>query len=262
MTIGIGVLASKDKKPDHVILMADTKGSFGDEYSMNRLHKIFAFPDERLYATAAGAIDRAAEFITTVDELFKIEKPQSYGMTLLVINKALYQYRQQRFGIEIAPKFWVPKQEVEAGTMPAEAREKIEAAWPEFRTGCDVIIGTFGPWGQAYLFAVTDDILDNVGFPGFAAIGSGANNAMFWLSYRNHHLARSLRQSAYHAFEAKLMAESSPYVNEKLDVIVANANKHFLLTEFKAVPGGAPFTIDELRQLFNTYGPKDTDEVN
>ena len=46
MTIAIGALASEtDLKPDHLILMADTKGSFGDGFSMDRLHKLFADPE-------------------------------------------------------------------------------------------------------------------------------------------------------------------------------------------------------------------------
>jgi hypothetical protein len=261
MTIGIGVLASKDKRPDHVILMADTKGSFGDEYSMNRLHKIFTFPEEHLYVTAAGLIDRASELVTLIDELFKTEKPQGYSSILLVINKALYLYRQQRFGIEIAPTIWMPKEDLVGGNIPPEARQKIEAAWPDFRTGCDVIIGTFGPGGQAYLFAVTEDTLDNQSFPGFTAIGSGAGNAMFWLSYRNHHLAMSIRRAAYHAFEAKVMAESSPFVNDKLDVLIANSTNHFLLTDFKPTPDDAPFTVDDLRTMWSKHMPQSTDDI-
>ena len=52
MTIGIGVLASEEGnelKPNRVILIADTKGSFGDSYSMNRLHKVFLYPGNRVY---------------------------------------------------------------------------------------------------------------------------------------------------------------------------------------------------------------------
>src|SRR5437016_6089650 len=61
MTVGIGVLASDKSNPDTVILVADTKGSFGEAYSMNRMHKIFTAPDIGLHAVAAGKIDRASE---------------------------------------------------------------------------------------------------------------------------------------------------------------------------------------------------------
>ena len=62
MTIGIGVLASEGDglKPNRLILLADTKGSFGDSYSMNRLHKVFLWPDKRLYAVGADQIDKAS----------------------------------------------------------------------------------------------------------------------------------------------------------------------------------------------------------
>jgi hypothetical protein len=261
MTIGIGVLASGKEKSDHLILMADTKGSFDNEYSMNRLHKIFAFPNEKIYATAADRIDRSAELVTLIDEHFKSEKPDGYGSTLLVINRALYAYREQRFGIEVAPRFWTQKADLETGTIPHEIRAKIEAEWPNFHTRAELIIGTFGPNGQAYLFSITEDALENNSVPGFVAIGSGSGNAMFWLCHRNQHLGRSLKQSAYHAFEAKLMAESSPFVNEKLDILVANSSEHFLLTDFKPAPKGAPFTAEELRAIWPKYGPQSTDEI-
>lgn len=261
MTIGIGVLASSKAKPDHLILMADTKGSFGDEYSMNRLHKIFAFPDEKLFATASDRIDRCAELVTVIDELFKEEKPDSYGKILLVINKALYMYRQQRFGIEIAPKFLTRREDVETGTIPPELRKKIESAWPKYHTRAELIVGTFGANGQAYLFSIVEDELENHSTPGFIAIGSGSGNAMFWLCHRTQHLGRTVKQSAYHAFEAKVMAESSPFVNEKLDILVANADENFLLTDFKPAPSGAPFTTNELRAMWPKYGPQSTDGI-
>src|SRR6266404_5040634 len=72
MTIGIGVLAtdaSRTPKPNSLILLADTKGTFGATHSMNRLHKIFRDDEIRLYAVAADRIDYAAGLFTLLAKM-------------------------------------------------------------------------------------------------------------------------------------------------------------------------------------------------
>jgi hypothetical protein len=72
MTIGIGVLASSEtatSRPNHLILIADTKGSFGEAYSMNRLHKLFVCPERRLFAVGADQIDRASELFEVIKDV-------------------------------------------------------------------------------------------------------------------------------------------------------------------------------------------------
>jgi hypothetical protein len=125
-----------------------------------------------------------------------------------------------------------------------------------------MIVGGFNAIGQAFLLPVEGDgIITNIGFPGFGAIGSGLSNAMFWLSYRNQNLGLTLKTSAYHALEAKIMAESSPFVNEKLDVLVAARGKWTFISDSKPVPEGAAFNLNELRAMLSVYRPKCTDDL-
>jgi hypothetical protein len=134
--------------------------------------------------------------------------------------------------------------------------------WQDFDYGCQMIVAGFNADRQAYLFLMDGGrSVENLSFPGFAAIGSGSENAMFWLSYRNHHLGKSPKHSAYHAFEAKTMAESSPFVNQNLDLLIANKETHWLLSNLKAapVPVGSPTTVEELTEMFKEYGPHSTD---
>ena len=74
MSIGIGVLASEGNgiKPNTLVLLADTKGSFGESYSMNRLHKIFIAPDKNLFAVGAGQMDEAAELFEVIRDISQI----------------------------------------------------------------------------------------------------------------------------------------------------------------------------------------------
>lgn len=58
MTIGVGVLATDAKhpaKPNTVVLMADTMGSYGDQFSHSRLHKTFEDAAAQVYSPKAGA---------------------------------------------------------------------------------------------------------------------------------------------------------------------------------------------------------------
>ncbi len=263
MTIGIGVLASEKSTPDTAILVADTKGSFGQEYSMNRLHKIFEFPEVDLYATAADSIDLAAEALPMIASKIAEVPPadRSYGEIKRRITRAILAHKNERFATNILPQVWNHPEDLKTGRLAENVRAIIDKEWKQFPLGFSLVVASFDARGQAFLFMIDDEWPRTFSYPGFAAIGSGAGNAMFWLSYRNHHLGLSVKHAAYHAFEAKVMAESSPFVNEKVNLLIARKGKHVMLSDFKPSPPDAPFSIEDLRKLFGIYGPKDTDEL-
>ncbi len=228
---------------------------------MNRLHKIFMFPEVDLYATAADSIDLAAEALPIMaSQVAEVSpKDRSYGEIKRRITRAILAYKNERFAESILPRVWNHPEELKTGQIPQNVREMIDTEWKQFPLGFALVVASFDANGQAFLFTVDDEWLRIFSFPGFAAIGSGAGNAMFWLSYRNHHLGLSVKHAAYHAFEAKIMAESSPFVNEKVDLLIAQKGKHIMLTDFKPDPPDPPFTIKELREMFALYGPRNTD---
>jgi 20S proteasome alpha/beta subunit len=144
----------------------------------------------------------------------------------------------------------------------ADLSPELLDGWRTYDFGCQMLVGAFNLKGQAYLLRVDGNgKVMNVTYPGFGAIGSGSSNAVFWLSYRNHNLSFSVRRSAYHAFEAKIMAESSAFVNEKLDMVMANRDQSFIVTDTEPAPPGAPVSLIELREMFSVYGPKTTDDL-
>jgi hypothetical protein len=75
-------------------------------------------------------------------------------------------------------------------------------------------------------------------------------------------LSCSLQRSAYHAFEAKIMAESSPHVNERIDMVVAQKGKHFLFHHDRQEIDGAPISIAELRKMFKKFNVRDTNSLD
>jgi hypothetical protein len=264
MTIGIGVLASESRiKPDHLILLADTQGSFGADFSMNHLHKVFVDPALDLYTVAAGKMDRAAELFKTLGVFFSDDKGlKGYGRLFTSVHAAADCYKRIRFKYDVLPLHAYPPQSIPDDFNEIHLSPSLLAEWQQFDFGCQMIVGAFDTEGKAMLFTVdgTGEVGNSM-FPGFTAIGSGLNNAMFWLSYRHHNLGFPVRRATYHAFEAKLMAEQSPFVNTQIDLVIASKEKNFSVTRHNPRPDGVPITIEELREMFLIYGPKETDDL-
>jgi hypothetical protein len=237
MTIGIGVLGAENRKPDHVVLVSDTMGSYEDAYSTSELHKGYHFPDVDLYAVAAGSIDRASEFMAALHEGFKrLSADRTYGDAVRMAIQCFHGYKLSRFSMEIGPRLMFTYDQW-FQVMDPKFRTHILQEWTGFDVGFDLIIGTFalniGSHGQAFLLGVygQEGKVEPANFPGVCAIGTGAENATFWLSYRKHKLGCSVRRAAYHAYEAKVMAEKSAHVNERVEMLIAKAGKHFSLRQ-------------------------------
>lgn len=207
MTIGIGVLATEDNplnaKPSHIVMVADTLGSFGDVYSHPRLHKLFAFPETEIYAAASGNIDQASFLITLINnQIASIPAAtRNHGDIVRAMAQATFMFRLEKFNLTVLPKYGVPPSTaaphtkigpnylLEAKALVSEGvQAEIQEEWKNFSLGCDLIVGALNYQGQAALFSLydTDPIISFATFPGFWAIGSGEDNAKFWLSHRRH----------------------------------------------------------------------------
>jgi len=264
MTVGLGVLASQNIKPDALVMVADTMGSFEDDYSTSELHKLHAIESEDLYAVSADRIDRASEQINMLLNVLRKDypKPRNYGHLLRALVQTTSMYKNLRFEADALPQFRMSVDDWFKVQDP-HLRDLILNAYGNFYVGCQTIVGTFTETGQACLFCLPGNgTVENHAFPGFAAIGTGAGNALFWLSHRNQKLSLSVRRSAYHAFEAKFMAESSPHVNKRLDMIVARKGQSFLFHHNREEIEGAPVSIPELRRLFKRLNVRDTGSLD
>lgn len=281
MTIGIGVLATEENdlkaKPSHVVFVADTMGSFEDEDSHPRLHKIFAFPETDLYATSAGSVDQAAVLLPMISAHLSSIPPgkRSYGDIIRGIAQTVFMFKMEKFNLTVLPRYGMPPGSIAPHSMigpssliaalaaaPASVHAQLQKEWQEFNLGCDLIIGAFDREGQAAMVYVygNDHAVYNANFPGYCAIGSGAGNAMFWLSHRQHVLGMRVKRAAYHAYEAKLMAEGSPYVNEHLDITIATKGQHWSISTHKLdSPKDCPVTFGTLKGWYAEFGPKATD---
>jgi hypothetical protein len=273
MTIGIGVLGTGDQfKPDTVVLVADTLGSFGDEYSTPGLRKMYVEPNDRFFAVAADRIDKASELVPMIQNNLRALRYRDHGPIYDALHHAVRDYYNQRATYEVLPKFMLSFEDWKSGQLDPELRASVITEWQQFYFGCQLIVGAFADSGQALLYFIrggsikeqasgpsTVEFVTPSNFPGFAAIGTGATNAEFWLGYRNHTLGNSPKRAAYHAYEAKLMAESSAHVNEVTDMVVATRDGHFHLTKQK--PESGAWSLSEFAELYKNYGPQSTDPL-
>jgi hypothetical protein len=208
-------------------------------------------------------MDKAAESFEVIRDISNIIPggTDRYGSLVETVGGAADLYKRVRFKLDVLPRFARMPQSLDDMFTDADMTPALLQEWRVFDFGCQMIVGGFNTAGQAFLLYIEGDgIISNIGFPGFGVIGSGLSNAMFWLSYRNQNFGLPVKTSAYHALEAKMMAESSPFVNEKLDILVATRGQWTFISDSKPVPESAAFNLNELRQMLPIYGPKSTDD--
>ncbi|MGB7599973.1 MAG: hypothetical protein WBM24_06690 [Candidatus Sulfotelmatobacter sp.] len=275
MTIGIGVLATSDsgrrekRTPDTVVLLADTMGSYQDVDSHARLHKVLMFPDENLFAATAGDVSRAAQSLPCICTFLReVPKGQkTFGKIQVAIAEGCFHYKHHLFTLLELPRMRLPPHAFNPNQkLDPELNEKMQVEWAKFDFGCDLVISAFDDGGKAYLFEANaqQHSVHHRSFPGFAAIGSGGDNAMFWLSRRTHTLGLLPLRAAYHAYEAKLTSESSAHVNEHLDMVIAPSTDHWFCTTHKSLHGEKEHpevNISNLKNLLKRYWVKNTDAI-
>jgi hypothetical protein len=263
MTIGIGVLCSTKPKPhaprpDAIVMVSDTMGST-DTDSTDDLHKMFIDEERMLFAVGADRMEKCADLWPCIQkEITSLEK-KSHGDLLDAINKAVLGHRRQHFKYDVLySKYALNEQFLLA--QP----DKIQEEWANYDPGAALIVGMFDDIGQALLYLIQhpgqygSSWVEPESFPGHAVIGSGGYNASFWLNYRRQHLGLSLRQSAYHAYEASKMASKAPTVNDDIEIMVATKREVFHTSSKHPPKPGSPITLEQLSNLFLEYGPRST----
>jgi hypothetical protein len=216
-------------------------------------------------------MDRAAEFVPMLNENIAgvPMARRTYGNILDMITASVFLYRKHRFQLEVLPEFRLPPEAfdptIPGNQLPPDKDRKIQKRWVEFDTEFDVLVGAFDCRGQAHLFYIgRKGEVRNVSFPGFCAIGISPH-AMFWLSHRAQRLGMSLKRSAYHAYEAKLLADDSPHVNDHVDMLIANKDRYWFCSTHPIqgpdLCSGSPVSLADLRVWYEEYGPSATDNL-
>ena len=174
-------------------------------------------------------------------------------------SSACYGYKREKFITHEFPKLRIPPEDFDPRTCNEDLNAVIQEKWREFDIGCDLVIAAFCGNKTAALLHVDGmrQEVSNMMFPGFCAIGSGSDNARFWLSRRQHAFGNLPLRAAYHAYEAKLMAEGSAHVNKHLDIIVATHDCQWFSTTHHSKHGFNPhpeINLKNLKLMLRKYG--------
>jgi hypothetical protein len=271
MTIGIGVVCSDKTPGDCFILASDRLGSFGDDFSTRRHCKMFIQPEQGLYAVSADNVGNASELLAGIYQQWAPYPPQSRGYNLirLGMQRAVYEYKMYQFVTSVLPRYPIdPKENWKTQAESLGLSEKLFEEFRQTQTGCELIVGTIGLYDnkERYMchLLYADESGEVTPFPssGFGAIGSGAANALFWLSYREQNLGMSVKRSALHVYEAKLMAEHSPHVGrDDIELLIVTPGQWYQLTHKRRTVNGCPVSLDELEELHRKFGPSSTESL-
>jgi hypothetical protein len=209
----------------------------------------------------------AAEFVSILQENLSKLTRRSRGDIWVALNDAVHAHRMEHFRWDVV----ATKHSFMPGAVLESQHAKIVEDWASYDIGLHLIVGVFDDLGMAHIFHVGSSydehghmlpgLVHGHAFPGHWAIGAGAYNASFWLNFRNQQLGLNPKQSAYHAYEAKVMASTAPTVNSNLDLLIAFANRYYLLTQEKPTADGCPVSIPELKKMFKKYGPQGTNSL-
>lgn len=270
MTIGIGVLCSDKNAGDCFILASDRLGSFGDGFSTRRHCKMFLEPERGLYAVCADDVGNASELLGRICEQWANIPPQnrSYRMLRQGMQLAASEYRLYQFVASVLPRYPIdPKADWRVQAENLGLTEKLLDEWRNTQTGCELIVGSLGLYEQGrtmFHLHFSNEAGEVTPLPscGFWAIGSGAENALFWLAYREQGIGMSVKRSALHVYEAKLMAEHSPYVGrEDIELLIVTQDQWYHLTHKRRSADGCPVSLDELEELHREFGPSSTQSL-
>jgi hypothetical protein len=192
-----------------------------DTDSMDELHKAYFNDDAKLYATCAGRVEMASElepmFIFNIKELPR----RSQGMISEALNVAVHGHRVQHFTWDVLAQRHSFLRSDQPGKLPIVASQEAQilADWQNYDHGTHLLVGTFDDDGHALLYFIGKQYDQNDAeapglvhlreYPGHATIGAGAYNAQFWLNWRQQASGQNIRQSAYHAYEASMMASTA-----------------------------------------------------
>jgi hypothetical protein len=259
MTIGIGVLCSTMPKPhvprpDAIVLLTDTIDPL-DTDAVDEMHKTYIYPDEKLFAVSIGNMEKAEDLLLLIQREFQLLDERSPRSCTEVLDKAVHSHRIKHFQSDV----------LSPGDSLSPQDPKLIEAWHFYDVGVHLIIGTFSDDGLALMYLVArveglNKRLHRLPSPGIAAIGKGGHSAHHWLYHRRQVSGRSVRQSAYHAYEAARIITRPRSAGASLEMIVATKQTAFHLTHKDRESSGCPVSLLELESMFEKYGPRDTDQ--
>ena len=221
---------------------------------LKTLHETYFNPAEKLFGICIGRIERAASLFQSIQKELLQVQDRNVRACEEALNKAVHGHRANHFQTDLLPP----------GVIPQPSDSRLLEAWQQYDVGVHLLLGTFTSDGKALLYLIaqmenTDQRVHRV--YGDATIGEGGYSASFWLNFRQQAPVLSVRQSAYHAYEAARLTARPPSSGGSLEMIVASNDKAFRFTADTPEPEGSPISFLELENMLEKFGPRDTDQA-
>jgi 20S proteasome alpha/beta subunit len=158
--------------------------------------------------------------------------------TLRQVTAAVYEAyckerTEQSEAMYLTPQGWTIGEfnSSKASIIPEAAREEIAVKIARHTVEVSLLVAGFDTRGKGHIFSVDDfeqrakpRIQD---LPGYHAIGSGSDAAIYMMAYREVSSTMPLRLALYYAVEGKYFGEKAGGVGTKTDVLVMRADRKF-----------------------------------
>ncbi|GEM_PF-4666550 len=266
MTIGIGCICSNEAQSDCFVMASDHLGTFDEAYTTRNHSKIAWQPDHKIFSVCADSVENAMELLGAIAMEWQALPVRSFGALRQGLQNAVTIYRHHRFYLDVLPRYGIVVKNdnwFEIAKL-INVDKELKGEWDNQNLGCEIVLGTFDMRGMATVYYIgSDGGVQTIGQPGFIAIGSGGPYAQFWLAHRQQTCHMSILRSAYHAYEAKIMAEHNPFVGkDDIAMMVCTPKRVYILTQNQPEIEGCPVSLIRLKGMVQRYGPRDTADLD
>jgi hypothetical protein len=156
--------------------------------------------------------------------------------TLKQVIKAVYESydserKRQSEAVYLAPRGWTLKDfnSPKVSILPESTRKELGTKIAGRKVEASFLVAGFDIRGMGHIFSVDD--YEERGkprmqdLPGYHAIGSGSDAAMYMMAYREVSSSMPLRLALYYAVEGKYFGERAGGVGTRTDVLILRHGK-------------------------------------
>jgi hypothetical protein len=259
MTICIATLCD-DRKT--IIVAADKMvgmGAIQRELAIKKLYQV-----HKNWWLMFSAEDCAPVF-PIVDNIRKSLSNKKIGVqdvTDITVNCYQKERATQAEALYLKPRGWNIDMFTRRGTtnFTVSRFEEIDNRLQAHELEIDLLVTGFDNKGIGHIFSLRGDRFTR-GFairhdiPGFHAIGSGSDGALFMMAYRGLSPIFKVRQALYFTLEGKYFGELAPGVGERTDLQILQYNKEPLIISEGTIE-------DTLIRLCSELGPRNLRQIH
>ena len=230
MTVCVAALADHRKA---IVLAADKMVGLGAIESEADIQKILALRKDWWVMLAADDISPAFDIVDHARKRLKNARALGIDDVMDAVVKSYQEKRlKQAEAIYLAPRGWKLSEfnsRRVGDVIPQNLRAELDFQMHAHRLSLSLLVAGFDRNGQGHIFSVYD--YDNRGdarrhdIPGYHAIGSGSQAAIYMMAYRDVSPVMPVRRMIFHVIEGKYFGELASGVGERTDLYIIRPGK-------------------------------------